>query len=309
MASRPDRMLTTADGTRLESFGPSEWSMVASLALMWGASFLFIDIGLDAFEPGLITWLRVSLGAAAIGLLPGARAPVDAHAWPRLILLGFTWIAIPFTLFPIAQQWIDSSLAGILNAAMPLFVAVIAVTLLRRLPRRVIVAGLVIGFLGVVLVSFSSAGGDSAALGIILVLAATVGYAFSTNIAVPLQQEYGSLPVIWRVQMIAAVATLPLGIFSIAGSSFEVPSFLAVVTLGVFGTGVALAIMTQLIGRVGATRGAIAIYLVPVVATILGVVFRDEKVGILTLIGMVLVLLGAYLASREDSGGKNGAES
>ena len=66
MTGRPDRIITTAGGTRPESFGPSEWSMVASLALMWGASFLFIDIGLDAFEPGLITWLRVSLGAVAI---------------------------------------------------------------------------------------------------------------------------------------------------------------------------------------------------------------------------------------------------
>ena len=272
---------------------------------MWGASFLFIEIGLDAFEPGLITWIRVSLGAAAIGLLPGARAPVGADAWPRLILLGFTWIAIPFTLFPIAQQWINSSLAGILNAAMPLFAAVIAAILLGRLPRRVIIAGLLIGFLGVIFVSLSSEGGDSAVLGIILVLAATVGYGFSTNIAVPLQQQSGSLPVVWRVQMIAAAATLPFGVYSIGGSTFEVPSLLAVVTLGVFGTGVALAVMTQLIGRVGATRGAIAIYLVPVVATILGVWLRDDRVTVLTFIGMALVLAGAYLASRKDSGGEN----
>ena len=283
--------------------------MVASLALMWGASFLFIEIGLDAFEPGLITWFRVSLGAAAIGLLPGARTAVNADAWPRLILLGFTWIAIPFTLFPIAQQWIDSSLAGILNAAMPLFAAIIAAILLRRLPGPVIIGGLLVGFLGVVLVSFSSAGGDSAALGIILVLIATIGYGFSTNVAVPLQQTYGSLPVIWRVQMIAAAATLPLGVLSIPGSSFEIPSTLAVVVLGVFGTGVALAVMTQLIGRVGATRGAIAIYLVPLVATILGVWFRDEKVTAFTIIGMALILGGAYLASRKDSGAENSAKS
>ena len=309
MDHRPRSLVSTAEGTRAESFGPGEWSMVASLALMWGASFLFIEIGLDAFEPGLITWLRVSLGAAAIGLLPGARTAVNADAWPRLILLGFTWIAIPFTLFPIAQQWIDSSLAGILNAAMPLFAAIIAAILLRRLPGPVIIGGLLVGFLGVVLVSFSSAGGDSAALGIILVLIATIGYGFSTNVAVPLQQTYGSLPVIWRVQMIAAAATLPLGVLSIPGSSFEIPSTLAVVVLGVFGTGVALAVMTQLIGRVGATRGAIAIYLVPLVATILGVWFRDDKVTAFTIIGMALILGGAYLASRKDSGAENSAKS
>ncbi len=308
MVSRPNRMVTTADGTRLESFGPTEWSMVASLALIWGASFLFIDIGLDAFEPGLITWLRVSLGAAAISVLPGARNPVQPDAWPRIILLGFTWIAIPFTLFPIAQQWINSSLAGILNGAMPLFAAIIAALLLRRLPGPVIISGLLVGFIGVVLVSLSSEGGDSAALGIILVLTATVLYGFSTNIAVPLQQSYGALPITWRVQMVAAAATLPLGVFSISGSSFEVPSALAVVTLGVFGTGVALAIMTQLVGKVGATRGAIAIYLVPVVATILGVGFRNDQVTPLTILGMILVLGGAYMASRKDSGTENGGK-
>lgn len=306
MAVQSNRMISTADGTRLESFGPAEWLMVASLAIIWGASFLFIDIGLDAFEPGLITWLRISLGTAALALMPAARAPIDADAWPRILLLGFTWIAIPFTLFPIAQQWINSSLAGILNGAMPLFVAIIAAMLLRRLPGKIIIGGLVIGFLGVVLVSLSSEGGESALLGIILVLAATVGYGFSTNVAVPLQQTYGSLPIILRVQLVAAVATLPLGALSIPGSSFEIGSAAAVVILGVFGTGVALAVLTQLAGRVGATRGSLAIYLVPVVATILGVAFRDDRVTALTILGMVLVLLGAYLASRKESVGKNG---
>ncbi len=282
--------------------------MVASLALIWGSSFLFIDIGLDAFEPGLITWLRVALGAAAITLLPGARNPVVPDAWPRIVLLGFTWVAVPFTLFPIAQQWINSSLAGILNGAMPLFAAAIAALMLRRLPGRIIISGLIVGFLGVVLVSLSSEGGDSAALGIMLVLLATLLYGFSTNIAVPLQQTYGALPVIWRVQMVAAAATLPIGLFSISGSDFEVPSALAVITLGVFGTGVALAIMTQLVGRVGATRGSIALYLIPVVATILGVGFRDDEITPLTIVGMILVLGGAYLASRKDLGAKNSRE-
>ena len=294
--------ISTADGTRRESFGLIEWGLVSFLALTWGASFLFIDIALDSLEPGVITWLRATLGAAALAFMPAARGAVDPDSWPQIVLLAFTWIAIPFTLFPIAQQWIDSSLAGILNAAMPLFAAAIAAILLRRLPRHIHVLGLVLGFIGVVLVTLPSWGeGDNAILGIFLVLLATLFYGFSVNIAVPLQQAHGALPVVLRAQAIAAVATLPYAVVGISGSSIELAGIGAVVVLGVVGTGVALAVMASLVGRVGATRGGVAIYFIPVVAVVLGVVFRDEAIAPLAVGGMVVVLLGAYLASRREA--------
>ncbi len=292
-------MTSTAAGTRSESFGPLEWGLVSFLALTWGASFLFIDIALDSLSPGVITWLRAALGAAAVSLIPAARGPVDPQSWRQIVLLGFTWIAIPFTLFPVAQQWIDSSLAGILNAAMPLFAATIAAALLRRLPSRIHVAGLLLGFVGVVLVTLPSWGDEeNAALGIVLVLLATVFYGFSVNIAVPLQQANGALPVVLRAQIVAAVATLPFALLGLGDSSFEPAG--AVFMLGVFGTGVALWVMASLVGRVGATRGGVAIYFIPIVAVILGVAFRDESIAPLAIVGMVVVLAGAYLASRRE---------
>jgi len=295
------RMISTAAGTRSASFGPTEWGLVSFLALTWGASFLFIDIALDSLSPGVITWLRAVLGATALGFIPASRRPVDSQTWPRIVLLGFTWIAIPFTLFPVAQQWIDSSLAGILNAAMPLFAAGIAALLLRRLPGPIHLVGLLLGFVGVVLVTLPSWGdGDNAALGIILVLLATLLYGFSVNIAVPLQQANGALPVVLRAQGVAAVATLPFAVFGLGDSSFEWVGLGAVTILGVFGTGVALAVMASLVGRVGATRGGVAIYFIPIVAVILGVAFRDDSVALLTIVGMVVVLAGAYLASRKE---------
>ncbi|MGI9647857.1 MAG: DMT family transporter, partial [Acidimicrobiia bacterium] len=247
------------------------------------------------------TWLRALLGAGALALIPGARRPVPPESWPQIALLGFTWIAIPFTLFPIAQQWIDSSLAGILNAAMPLFAALIAALMLRRLPAAIHVAGLVLGFIGVVLVTLPSWGeGDNAALGIMLVLLATLFYGFSVNIAVPLQQAHGALPVVLRSQAVAAVATLPYAMFGLSDSSVDASGLAAMFVLGVFGTGVALVVMASLVGRVGATRGGVAIYFIPVVAVILGVVFRDEQIAALAVFGMVVVLAGAYLASRRE---------
>lgn len=294
-------MISTAAGTRSESFGPAEWGLVSFLALTWGASFLFIDIALDSLSPGVITWLRAALGASALALVPAARGPVDSQSGPQIVLLGFTWIAIPFTLFPLAQQWIDSSLAGILNAAMPLFAAAIAAVLLRRLPSRIHVIGLLVGFGGVILVALPSWGEESnAALGIILVLLATLLYGFSVNIAVPLQQANGALPVVLRAQVVAAVATLPFALVGLGDSSFTWSGAGAVFILGVFGTGVALVVMASLVGRVGASRGGVAIYFIPIVAVILGVAFRDESIALLTVFGMVVVLAGAYLASRKE---------
>jgi len=295
-------MIHTTSGSRTEAFGLTDWGLVSFLAFTWGASFLFIDIALDSLSPGLITWMRITLGAAALSFIPAARQPIPRESWRNVVLLGLTWIAIPFTLFPIAQQWISSSLTGILNAAMPLFAAAFAAILLRRLPSRIIAGGLLLGFVGVVMVVAPSWGdGDNAALGIGLVLLATAFYGFSANIAVPMQQAYGALPLMRRAQMVASVATLPYAVSGLPDSSVDGGGLAAVFVLGVFGTGLALAVMTQLVGRVGATRGGVAIYFVPVVAVFLGVVFRDDSLALLTIVGMVVVLAGAYLASRREA--------
>ena len=90
---------------------PTEWSVLLSLSLIWGGSFLFMAIGLESFEPGLVTLLRVGFGALTLLFIP-APASRCLAAMPRIALLGVTWMAFPLTMFPIAQQWIDSSVPG-----------------------------------------------------------------------------------------------------------------------------------------------------------------------------------------------------
>ncbi|MGH9053943.1 MAG: DMT family transporter [Acidimicrobiia bacterium] len=294
-------LISTAPGTRSEAFGPAEWALLAAIALIWGSSFLFIAIGLDAFRPGLVTFLRLAFGAAALAVLPRARRRVERQAWGQIVLVGLLWMAIPLLLIPIAQTWIDSSLAGMINASMPLFAAFFATVLLRRLPRSRQLVGLGVGFAGVVAIGWPAAGtARTSALGVVLVLAATACYGLAANLTVPLQQRYGSLPVLLRSQGVALAATLPVGLWSLPGSRPAWPSFLAVLVLGVLGTGWAFVAMATLVGRVGAARGSIAIYFLPVVAIVLGVVFRHETVAIISLAGTALVLLGAYLTSRRE---------
>lgn len=299
---RRARVLSTAEGTRLEAFGPAEWGLLSGVALMWGSSFLWIDIGLDAFRPALVTLARISLGAMALGLLRRTRTPVAREDWPRIVLLAMVWIAVPLLLFPIAQDLgVASSTAGMINGAVPLFAAIFAAILLRRLPGALQAVGLAVGFAGIVLVSVPAARGSAGtALGTGLALLATLLYGVAANVTVPLQQRYGALPVIFRAQLVALVAILPFGITAVPGSHWSWPSALAMLALGVFGTGLAYIASSTLLGRAGSTRGAVQIYFVPVVALVLGVAFRDEHVAPVALVGIGLVLLGAYLTSRRE---------
>lgn len=297
------RLISTSHGTNREAFSATDWALFLSLAAIWGSSFLFMAIGLDSFHPGLVTLIRVGLGASFLALIPRTRSvSIDREDWPKIALLSVIWVALPFTLFPIAQQWIDSAIAGMLNGATPIFTALIATALLRSLPGPLQMTGLLLGFAGIVAIALPSAGGDTtAAIGVILIVLATMGYAVSLNMVPPLQQKYGSLPVTARVLWLAAPMVMPYGLVGLGQSSFAWPSLLAVAAVGILGTGLAFIFMGNLAGSVGATRASFLSYLIPVVAVVLGVVFRDEIVSPVAIAGVLLVIIGAILASRRET--------
>ncbi|MET1001303.1 MAG: DMT family transporter [Acidimicrobiia bacterium] len=297
------RVLSTSEGTQQHhDFGPTEWALFAVPPLIWGCSFLLIAIGIEDLAPSVVTAGRVLFGAVALGSFPAARRRLPRAEWPRLAFVSFTWMIIPFSCFSLAEQWIDSSLAGMLNGAMPLFTAAIATVMLRQLPGRVQLIGLGIGFAGVLAVMWPALadGSSSSTSGVLLVLLAVFCYGLAANVSVPLQQTYGTLPVVFSAQLIALAVLAPFALVGVGGSDFTLDATVAVVALGVLGTGVAFVAMGNLIVRVGATRGAVAIYFVPVVSVVAGVVFRDETVAALSLVGMAVVVVGAMLTSRAD---------
>ena len=299
--TRQARILHTAPGSRPQAFGPVEWGLLASVSLMWGSSFLFIAIGVDSFAPAVVAWSRLALGAATLALFRRARSEIYREDWGRVAALGLLWMAIPFVLFPMAEQRISSALAGMLNGAVPLLSALFAALLMKKLPGRRQMAGLFLGFVGVVAIAAPAvANSRFTALGVVLVLIAVVFYGISFNLAVPLQQRYGALPVLLRAQLIALVTVTPIALLQLPASEWNPVSALAMVPLGALGTGVALVAMTTLAGRAGAARGSIAIYFLPLVAVILGVLFRNESIAPLSVLGAGLVLGGAWLSSRKE---------
>lgn len=286
----------------MDAFGAAEWGLLACIAAVWGSSFVLMDIALPAFQPGVIAAARLMLGALALVLVPAARRKVEREDLGRVAFLGAIWMGVPLSLFPIAQQSIDSSVAGMLNGAMPLATAAWSALLLRRMPRRLQLMGLVIGFAGIVAISWPQVQGSEASFqGTLLVLAAITLYGLAANMAVPLQQRYGALPVLLRAQLAALVIVIPFGLSDLADSTWSWAAAAAMVPLGALGTGLAFVLMATLVGRVGGPRGAVAIYFVPLVAMALGVVLLDETIATAAVVGVGLVLAGAWMTSRREA--------
>lgn len=271
---------------------------------IWGASFLFIAEGLRATGPGGVTLARLLIGFLTLSLFPAVRKPIARRDWIGVAGVGVLWMALPLTLLPLAEQRVSSALTGMLNGAVPLFTAVVAALLARRLPSGRITAGLAVGLGGAVLMALPGINeGHSSAVGIALIIAAVTSYGFALNVARPLQMKYGALPVIWRAQIVALCLTTPLGLRDLLAAHWSPGPVLSLLALGALGTGAAFILATTLAGRVGATRASAMGFLIPPVALALGVLVRGESVAPLAILGAAICVAGAELMRRAQSTG------
>ncbi len=275
------------------------WLLLILPGCIWGASFLFIAEGLDAVAPNGVTFTRIAIGFLTLSLVPAARRPIRAPDRWGAVWLGILWMAFPLSMFPFAEQHVSSALTGMLNGATPLFAAAVASILARRLPSRAVLVGLAVGFLGAILIALPGMGGGAAAagqaLGITLIVAALVSYGFAVNLAGPLQQRNGALPVIWRAQFVALLLTAPLGVPAVLGAHWSPRPVAALIMLGALGTALAHVMTAVVAGRMGATTASATAFLIPVVALALGVVIRHERVAPLSIVGAAVCLAGAWL--------------
>lgn len=246
--------------------GAADWLMLLAPAVIWGASFLFIAEGLRAIGPCGVTFVRILVGFATLTLLPAARRPILRSDMAAVVLLGVLRLAFPLSMFPFAEQRVSSALTGMLNGANPLFTALVASMLARRAPSRRLAAGLVVGLAGTVLVAWPSLHeGRSSLDGVLLTLAGVASYGFALNLARPLQQRNGALPVIWRALAVALVLTAPLGVPDLIAAQWTRGPLLALLALGALGTGLAHVLLTVAAGRFGATRASATTFLIPAV--------------------------------------------
>lgn len=289
----------TLEGSNPGSFAAMEWALIVTVSAIWGSSFLWVDIALESFEPQAIAFMRLVLGSAAIWLLPSARKKVERSDWRGILIVASVGNAIPLFLLPLAQQRVESSLAGMLLATTPLATLIVASSIIRKSPGRRRIFGLLVGFVGVAMMAGPNLSGANAQpLGVLLLVIGVFGFAISNIALVPLQQKYGSAPIIARALGVSVVALLPFGGPSTLNSEPSRASIGAVLILGLVATGIARTLNTTVLGRTGASRGAIVGYLIPIMAIILGVVFLGESVRLLELLGTGVVLFGAFLVSQ-----------
>ena len=295
------RTLRSAEGSNRGAFGPIEWALLLGLSVIWGSSFLWIAIGLDDLHPGAVALARTALGALAMSFVPSSRASVDADARTGVWLVGLFGTVMPALLFAFAEQRVESSVAGMVQSAAPLFVLGLSIVMLRRVPAPTVLIGLVVGLLGGVLIALPNVtGADAEPLGVTLVLIAVACYSVSSNILPPLVHDFGGAAVMARALRFGTLVLLPYGIYGFTQSSFAWSAVVAMFVLGVFGTGFARTMMAELIARAGAPRASMVSYFVPVVAVVLGVAVRGDGIVALELVGLAIILLSARLISRAD---------
>ena len=287
------------------------WTWLLILGAIWGASYLFIEIGLRDMEPGVIAWLRVALGASVLLVLAatqGALAGVRSRlGW--LVVVGVVQVAAPFVLIAQGQEEITSSLAGILVASAPLFTALLAVRFdSEERSRGWRLAGVLIGFAGVAVLLGLDLGGDGAALaGGLMVVAASLGYAIGGLLV---KNKLAGIPPLGISAMVLAVSTIALAPLAIATAPESFPSagpIAAVVALGLVGTGVAFVIIYWLISTVGPARAWIVTYVAPAFAIVYGATLLDEPIDPETIAGLVLILAGCWLAAEGRLPGRGAA--
>jgi drug/metabolite transporter (DMT)-like permease len=271
------------------------------LASIWGASYMFIKIGLRDLSAPMIAWARIGLAALVLvplaisqGALGGVRDRIGT-----LTILAAVQVAGPFLLIALGEHEISSALAGILVATAPIFTVVLAIWVDHdEQAHGVRLVGIVLGIAGVVaLFGLDLSGSGLAILGGLAVVLAGLGYAVGGFIVK--HRFSGSEPIgvaAW-VMVASTILLTPAAALTAPSSAPELGPVAAVTVLGLLGTGVAFAIFYTLIRNVGPGRSLLVAYLAPAFAVLYGATLLGESISAATVAGLVLIIAGSWLAA------------
>ncbi|MCX3062281.1 DMT family transporter [Streptomyces beihaiensis] len=273
------------------------------LSLIWGFSFLLIKVGTNGYAPFQVTLGRLTFGTlvlVAAMAVKRERLPRGARTWGRLAIAALLLNALPFSLFAFAERSIPSTLAGICNATSPLWgMALSLVALSEDRPTRRRVAGLGIGFLGVLTVlgvwqGFHGLDLTGTAMALLASFSYPVGWIYVRRTLAHTGTSHLSMT---GAQLLLATVQLALvtPLFTSWPARFALVPSLAVVALGALGTGLAVLIQYGLVAEVGPTTAQMVTYFIPVIATAAGVALLGESLSWSTPVGAAIVLAGAAL--------------
>jgi drug/metabolite transporter (DMT)-like permease len=291
------------------------------IVLIWGSSFLLMKVGLGSLDPVQIAALRILTGALVVTALlhvRGGRLPVDRRVWGHLLVTGFLLSTLPFTLFALSETRVSSALAGIGNATTPIATVLAVLVMLpgeRATGRRLAAIG--IGFVGVVTIMqpwTATDRPDLVGFGMALAGGACYGVGWTYNRRFLAAADLGGLsqPAATLLAGLALMLPLvllwglaqPTGVPAVwsydvaAGAAHSWLPLLAVLTLGVVGTGFAYTLQFDVVRGAGPVVGSTITYLIPVVSVLLGVLVLGEHLGPAQLVGFAVVLSAAWVVNR-----------
>lgn len=284
---------------------PPPWQLsFLVLSTIWGASFMFIKVELEALDPLEVALARVAFGAATLLLVLAFRRdplPRGRRVWRDLFVVALFYNSIPFSLFAFGEQHASSIVAAIGNATAAIWTVVFAMSLLPDEPAtRTRVTGVVIGFVGVLVLlgPWHGLGGPSL-LGTLLCLGPGVCYGFAfayTRRHLSGRPEPVTSLAAAQVMLATVQLALITPFFSSAPSHITLKIWGCILALGALGTGVAYVLSYDIIGRAGATTASLVTYVVPLFATFFGVVLLNEELTWNEPVGAAVIIAGAAIS-------------
>jgi drug/metabolite transporter (DMT)-like permease len=283
------------------------WLLFFMTGLLWGIPYLFIKVAVDpdgGFSPAIVVCLRTAIGAAI--LLPWAirqKTLGDAVRGIRYVAPYAVLEMIgPWILIGTAEQKISSGLAGLLVASVPIWATIFAsLKGDKTVWQRKRLFGIAIGFVGLVLVvGIESIKGGSDPLSILMVLVASIAYAYAVMFVQSGLPGVSGVAINGVAMLITAIFYLPFTVVQWPSHHIDQSAIWSVVALGIFSSGIAFAIFFTLVDIIGVARASLVTYLNTAFAVVLGVIILGEPITTGIIIGLPLVLLGSYLASRKS---------
>lgn len=280
---------------------PKDLIELIALAALWGGSFLFMRIAAPEFGPIPLIEVRVAIAAVvliAVQMVVGRPAISAADVGP-LVVLGITNSALPFCLLAWATLSVTAGFAAVLNATAPLWAAIVAYAWLGTRLSGWRAAGLVVGFLGVVVLTWGKASFKTGGSGVAIAAAlfATLSYGFAANYAKRRLPSAAPLAIATGSQIAAAVALLPLGIWLWPAGTISARAWWSVGALGVACTALAYLMFYRLIARLGPSKAITVTFLVPIFAVAWGHALLDEPLTLQLGLGCAVVLFGTALST------------
>lgn len=281
------------------------WSLFVAVGILWGIPYLLIRVAVRDLSPAMVVFSRVLIGALI--LVPLAIRQKSFRPALRNSKYIFLYAAVeimgPWFLITKAEMKISSGLAGLLVATVPIWATIYAsFTGDKTVWHRKRLAGLVIGFIGLVaVVGIESLSGKNSLWAIISILIAAVGYALAPNMIMKKLPNISGLAINALAMTMTAVVYAPFAILQWPKGDVSQSSLLSVIALGIFPTAMAFVVFFAVLREVGPARASLVTYLNTAFAVVLGVLILSEPLTLGIIVGLPLVLIGSYLASKKPT--------